>query len=54
MPRFRTETWTLRGFGCEAWGLKYPSCPDEENAIHILINCSDTQKWREKFFNRSG
>jgi hypothetical protein len=29
-----------------------PVCSEEEDIIHILLKCSETRKWREKFLSR--
>jgi hypothetical protein len=29
-----------------------PLCRDGERAIHMLLNCKDTNTWREKCLNR--
>jgi hypothetical protein len=26
-------------------------CDEDENVIHILLKCKETQRWREKFLN---
>jgi hypothetical protein len=29
-----------------------PLCSEDEDAIHILLKCSETRKWREQFLSR--
>jgi hypothetical protein len=31
---------------------RYPLCSKDEDAIHILLKCSETRKWREQFLRR--
>jgi hypothetical protein len=28
-----------------------PLCSEEEDAVHILLKCSETRKWREQFLS---
>lgn len=29
----------------------YPVCDEDENVIHILLKCKETQRWREQFLS---
>jgi hypothetical protein len=29
-----------------------PLCREEEKLLHILLKCSETRKWRERFLSR--
>jgi hypothetical protein len=31
-----------------------PLCSEDEDAIHILLKCSETRMWREQFLSRKG
>jgi hypothetical protein len=31
---------------------RYPLCIEDEDAVHILLKCSETRKWKEKCLSR--
>jgi hypothetical protein len=42
----------LRGMRRGLGEGRCPLCREDEDVIHILLKCSETRKWRERFFNR--
>jgi hypothetical protein len=49
---FKTGIWKLRGMRKGFEKGRCPLCSEEEDAIHILLKCSETRKWREQFLSR--
>jgi hypothetical protein len=48
---FKTGIWKLRGMKGSEKG-RCPLCSEDEEAIHTLLKCSETRKWREQFLSR--
>jgi hypothetical protein len=46
---FRTGIWKLRGM---RKGFEKGRCSEDKDAVHILLKCSVTRKWREQFLSR--
>jgi hypothetical protein len=49
---FKTGIWKLRGMRKKFEKGRYPLCSEDKDAIHILLKCSETRKWREQFLSR--
>jgi hypothetical protein len=49
---FKTGIWKLRGMRKGFEKGRCPLCSEEEDPVHILLKCSETRKWRERFLNR--
>jgi hypothetical protein len=49
---FKTGVWKLRGTRKRFEKGRCPLCSEDEDAIHILLKCSEMSKWREQFFTR--
>jgi hypothetical protein len=49
---FKTGVWKLRGMRKGFEKGRCPLCSEDEDAIHILLKCSETRKWREQFLSR--
>jgi hypothetical protein len=49
---FRTGIWKLRGMRKGFEKGRCPLCSEDEDAIHILLKCSETRKWMEQFLSR--
>jgi hypothetical protein len=42
----------MRGMRKEFEKGRCPLCSEDEVAVHILLKCSETRKWREQFLSR--
>jgi hypothetical protein len=49
---FTTGIWKLRGMRKGFEKGRCPLCSEDDDAIHILLKCSETRKWREQFLSR--
>jgi hypothetical protein len=49
---FKTGIWKLRGMRKGFEKGRCPLCREDEDAIHILLKCSETRKWREQLLSR--
>jgi hypothetical protein len=49
---FKTSIWKLRGMRKEFEKGRCTLCSKDEDAIHILLKCLETRKWREQFLSR--
>jgi hypothetical protein len=49
---FKTGIWKLRGMRKGFEEGRCSLCSENEDAIHILLKCSETRKWREQFLSR--
>jgi hypothetical protein len=48
---FRTGVWKLGGMRKGFEKGRCPLCSADEDAVHILLKCSETRKWREQFLS---
>jgi hypothetical protein len=48
---FKTGIWKLRGMRKGSEKGKCPLCSEEEDAIHTLLKCLGTRKWREQLLS---
>jgi hypothetical protein len=48
----KTGILKLRGMRKGSEKGRCPLCSEDEDAIHILLKCSETKKWREQFLSR--
>jgi hypothetical protein len=44
--------WKLRGMRKGFQKGRCPVCSEDEDAVHILLKCSETRKWREQVLSR--
>jgi hypothetical protein len=49
---FKTGIWKLRGMKKGFEKGRRPLCSKDEDAVHILLKCSETRKWREQILTR--
>jgi hypothetical protein len=49
---FRNGIQKLRGMRKGFEKGRCPICSEDEDAVHILLKCSETRKWREHFLSR--
>jgi hypothetical protein len=49
---FKTGIWKLRGMRKGFERRRCSLCSEDEDAIHILLKCSETRRWREQFLSR--
>lgn len=52
LASFRFGVWKLRGKRRGAEGGRCPVCNKEETAVHILLKCNATLRWKEKLLDK--
>jgi hypothetical protein len=50
---FKTGIWKLRGMRKGAEKGRFPVCGQQEYALHVLLNSSETRKLNEQFLVES-
>lgn len=51
---FRLGIWKLRDKRRDVEKGRWPLSDEEENVVHMLITCNETQRWQEQFLDNKG